>query len=374
VLVAAPLAPAQDGAARPRRVTPPSTEAPGTKQADPDDVELRSDLVTLTVSVADSAGRPVGGLSPEDFALYEDGKPQKIEHFEPTGDPYSLLLVFDVSGSTESEIARMRAAAREFISALGPDDQLAMVSFARNIVVHGEMTNDRAALERQLRDVTPPRPANGERYDESTGTSFYDALFLASAESPLSAVKTTGRRAIVLFSDCVDSTSGYDFSSVVEPTERSGASVYVLLFDTKTFSDRMLTQGDDAGRRITFSRSQLDRFYDAFAPDSPDRGRAPGDYRDLERLEINGALYDLAREQAEKIATRTGGRVYPVGSLADLGGAYRAISAELLTRYSIGFYPTNTRHDGAWRKLHVEVPRRRGATVVAREGYWAPTE
>lgn len=365
LVLLAPASAAQDSG-RPRRV----------ERQEGGDVQLRSDLVTMTVSVSDASGRPLGGLQPDDFKIYEDEAPQRIEHFEPIGDPYSLLLLFDVSGSTETEIAKMRAAAREFIAGVGPEDRLGMMSFARAINIHGVMTSDRRDLDRQLSEISPrvARSSSGARFDESTGTSFYDALLLASTEGPLSAVTTSGRKAIIVFSDCVDSTSSYDFAATASAIERSGASVYVVLFDTQPFSDRLLTQPDNAADRINFSASQLERFYDVFAPESYDRGRAPASYTNLERLEINGALYELARGQAAQLATRTGGRIYPVTSIAALGDAYRSIAAELRTRYSIGYYPTNSRHDGSWRKLRVVVPTQPSASVVAREGYWAPKD
>jgi Ca-activated chloride channel family protein len=359
----------QDDGTRPRRVDPAAGGQSG------DAIELRSDLVTLTVSVSDSQGRPILGLTPPSFRVFEDGKPQKIEYFEPVGDPYSLMLMIDTSGSTGAEVDKMRQAASEFVAGLGDKDRLGIITFSRSVDMLGELTNDRRELARHLDDVRPTRAqARGARFDESTGTSFYDALYLAAAESPLTEVKTTGRKAIVVFSDCVDSTSSYRFEQITDAVERSGASVYVLLFDTKPLSDRLLTNPGDEQLRIGFSKSQLDRFYDAYAPDSGDRDRDQTSYTDLERLEINGALYDLARDQAKQIATRTGGRVLPVRSIADLGGAYAEIAAELRTRYSIGYYPLNPRHDGSWRTLRVEVPGSPKAEIVTRPGYWAPKE
>jgi Ca-activated chloride channel family protein len=379
LLCAAAVRPAagQENQARPRRVAPPADAAPAPKPAQGGDtIELRSDLVTLTVSVVDAKGRPIGGLTPDSFRLFEDGRAQHIEYFEPVGDPYSLMLVLDTSGSTGDQVAKMRSAAQEFVDGLGADDRLGIITFSRGIEMLGELTNDRAELARHIADVQPTKARNprGGRFDENTGTSFYDALYLACAESPLAEVKGKSRKAVVIFSDCVDSTSSYVFSQITDVVERSGASVYVLLFDTRAVSDQLLTQPPDYADHITFSKSQLDRFYDAYGPDNPDRDRDPISYTNLERLEINRALYDLAREQATLLATRTGGRVYPVKSITDLGGAYREIAAELRTRYSIGYYPTNERHDGSWRKLRVELPGHAGAQVVTRPGYWAPKE
>ena len=62
---------------------------------------------------------------------------------------------------------------------------------------------------------------------------------------------------------------------------------------------------------------------------------------------------------------------YPIAA-ASLGQAYAAIAAELRTRYSIGYYPTNAKRDGTWRKLSVELPGQPRAKIVTRPGYWAP--
>lgn len=353
---------------RPRRVEP---------RSGPDGaLELRSDLVTLTVSVTNAAGQPVTGLRPESFRVLEDGVVQKIEFFEPVSEPYSLLLLLDTSGSTINDIGRMRTAAGEFVGGLSATDRLGIGSFSRGIQLPDELTSNRNLLARHVAEIGPTvaRDPRASRFDQNTGTSLFDSLVLALGDSPVSQDTSSRRRAVVLFSDCVDSTSSYEFDDAVRLAEQSGISVYVVLLDTQAFSDRLLTQPDGNENRINFSRSQLDRFYEAFAPDSPDRGRDPSSYSVIERLEINGSLYDLARQQAAEIAKRSGGRVYPVASLADAGAAYRAIAAELRTRYSIGYYPTNNRHDGTWRKLEVSAPKAVASVVVTRPGYWAPKD
>lgn len=360
---------AQDSPGRPRRVNPGAG-------ADDGRLELRSDLVTLTVSVASPSGQPVTGLRPESFRVLEDDVVQKIEFFEPVSDPYSLLLLIDTSGSTINDIGRIRSAAGEFVNGLSQTDRLGIGSFSRAIQLPDELTSNRIHLVRHVNEIGPTRARDpgAKRFDSNTGTSLYDALVLALSDSPVSQDTSSRRRAVILFSDCVDSTSTYDFREVVALAERSGISVYVVLLDTQGFSDRLLTQPEGDENRINFSRSQLLRFYEAYAPDSPDRDRDPRGYSVIERLEINRSLYELAREQADELAQRSGGRVYPVASLADAGAAYRAIASELRTRYSIGYYPTNERHDGTWRKLTVSVPKAISSVVVTRPGYWAPKE
>ena len=162
------------------------------------------------------------------------------------------------------------------------------------------------------------------RFDENTGTSFYDAIYLACAESPIAEVTGTGRKAVVVFSDCIDSTSSYRFDQITDAVERSGASVYVLLFDTKGVTDRLLTSARGYGNRINFSVSQLERFYDNEAAEldvqlCDNNGPKGGEDKEcrvtaflpgsspIHVTEVSDNLYksvDLARDRLERLTKR----------------------------------------------------------------------
>jgi VWFA-related protein len=361
----------QDAPSRPRRVDSPSAQAPSD-----DSVELRSDLVSLTVSVTDKNGRAVTGLEANDFRVLENGKQQKVTHFELTSEPYTLLLVIDISGSTANQVDGLRSAASQFVRGLSPDDRLGIIVFSRGIDLLGDPTSNRAELERQVASISSSAGRKGRnlKFSEATGTSFYDALYLACVESPLAETPTSGRRAVVVLSDGVDSSSAYSFADVKQAVERSGIAVYMLEFDTQSYADQLLTRPTGDNTRVNFSPSQLERFYDEYYPASPDRGRDSISYTTLERLEINKGLYEIAHREAVQLSERTGGRNYRVASLSELPGVYKAIAAEFRTRYSIGYYPSNDKHDGSWRALAVDVPRVANSTIVCRPGYWAPKD
>jgi VWFA-related protein len=127
-------------------------------------------------------------------------------------------------------------------------------------------------------------------------------------------------------------------------------------------------------RHFKFSRKQLKKYLEEYA-----EGVDPAEYQDhcrlspLERMQINRRLYESARSELRQIADKTGGRVYPVKQLQQLEPAYAQIAAELRTQYSLGYYPTNDKHDGRWRELRVEV-KRPGLVVQARPGYRAPKD
>lgn len=332
-------------------------------------IKLRSDLVTVTTSVADSANRPIRSLKASDFVVYEDGVKQKIDHFAAAEAPFSLMLLLDISGSTRDDIALIKRAAKSFLAQLRPDDRVGVIVFSGEVEMISEFADSRARVEAAIDGVAPVGGADGHLFNSSTGTSFYDALFLAVEESPLK--QAEGRKAIVCLSDGVDSKSKMAYKDVAPLVEKSEASVYLLGLNTEEATlEGLLKPRTDPGY-VNFSQSQINRYYDAVEPQSPERFRPREAISPLMKREINAWLYENASREGRELAERTGGRVYPVNALTDLGAVYKQVADELRSQYSVGYYPINEARDGRWRKIRVEV-QRPGARVRARSGYWAP--
>jgi VWFA-related protein len=156
--------------------------------------------------------------------------------------------------------------------------------------------------------------------------------------------------------------------------EQAGASFYFLELNTEAFTEERMMRDCQGEGYFKFSPKQLRKYLQEYA-----EGADPADYEDhcqlskLERRQINRRLYQSARRELREIADRTGGRVYPVRELQQLEPVYAQIAAELRTQYSLGYYPTNEKHDGRWRELRVEV-KRPGLTVHAKPGYRAPKD
>ncbi|HXG64656.1 MAG TPA: VWA domain-containing protein [Blastocatellia bacterium] len=332
-------------------------------------IKLKADLVTTNAAVFDRDGRLLKSLKAQDFIVYEDGVEQKIAHFTATEEPFTLMLLLDISGSTRDDIAMMKQAAKNFLAELRRDDRVGVIVFSGDVEMIAEFTDSRDRVEAAISEIAAAAGANGARYSAKTGTSFYDALFLAVEESPLK--KVEGRKAIVCMSDGVDSTSKMDYRDIARLVEKSEASIYFLQLNTEeaTLAGLLKERGDPG--YINFSQSQVNRYYDKYDPESPDRHTHRKLLPPLVIREINAGLYEIARKEMSEMAERTGGRVYPVRSLSDLSGVYKQVAEDLRHQYSIGYYPTNDAQDGRWRAIRVEV-RRRDATVRARAGYWGP--
>jgi VWFA-related protein len=96
---------------------------------------------------------------------------------------------------------------------------------------------------------------------------------------------------------------------------------------------------------------------------------------DFERLAVSKKLYEIADDEMRSLAKASGGRVFPVADLNEARAAFRSVAGEIGTKYSLGYYSSNEKHDGTYRKISVQlkgVPA--GAVVRAREGYKAPSQ
>jgi len=367
---------------RPRRVqgagelssAKPAT-APATDEVDEGDVvRVDTQLVSVPAVVTNSGGRPITGLSENNFLIYENGQPQRIANFATTEVPFEIALLLDTSGSTRADVALIREAANSFVAALRPGDRVAIIGFntarqgqsmAAKVEVLTKLTDDRKVLALAIQNL-----------GASNGTPYYDALGKIASEifhdKPTAEMR--GRRAVVALTDGVDSTSDSDFSTVRAALLRAGVASYFIQVNTEDFvEDRLLKDCADDGR-LSLSAKQLQRYRRIFYP----RASAE-DYMDFcamgpfERMQISRDLYNLARKEMNDLAKDSGGRNFIANSLQDARSAFARVANEIGTQYSIGYYPTNKNRDGAFRSIRVElrgIPDK--AEVRAREGYFAP--
>lgn len=344
--------------------------------AKPDDDVLRVEtrMVDVPVSVSGSSDRPLLNLKKDNFLIFEDGEQQEIAEFTSASAPFEVALILDTSGSTRSELALIRKAADEFIRSLRPGDKVSIISYrtqrqnslsrSRPELVIG-LTDDRVALTKAL-----------ERIGTSNGTPLYDSLLWVTdevfAEKP--SPEFRGRRALVALTDGVDSVSFSQYREVSESLLESGMSIYFVTVDTSTYFEKGLL--GDCKTSIRFSPSQMRRYYSRFDPQASLEKQ--NDFcllDDFERVKMSRGLYAVASEEMSYLVSASGGSVTPVKDLAGARQAFMKVAAEIGTRYSLGYYSTNERRDGAYRKIRVELRGVTGGAVVrAREGYRAPVD
>jgi VWFA-related protein len=132
--------------------------------------------------------------------------------------------------------------------------------------------------------------------------------------------------------------------------------------------------GSCDGAVTRFSNAQIRRYYRSFNPKSNvEQTTNFCQLGDFERLAISKKLYEIADVELNALAKKSGGRVFPAGDLSDARNAFRSVAAEIGTKYSLGYYSSNGKRDGAYRSIRIELTGLPAGTQVrAREGYTAP--
>jgi VWFA-related protein len=340
----------------------------------PEDEVLRIDtqLVDVPLFVTDSGGKPLTGLQSTSFDVLEDGKKQEIASFSATEAPFEVALLLDTSGSTRADLELIARAAVHFIRSLRPGDRVAIVSFDQRmdgrrietfIEIVSPLTDKREILERALQNV-----------HTSNGTPFYDGLLMVAEEvfERPAEKEFRGRRALVALTDGVDSTSFWDFDRAKKKLSASGVASYFIRIDTKEAFEQNLL--GDCSTATRFSPTQIRRYYQLFPGNSKmDKVFDFCQIGDFSRLDISNKLYELAGKEMEELAAASGGRVFPVADIREATKAFSQVANEIGTSYTLGYYSSNDKHDGSYRRITVRLKGLPAGTEVrAREGYTAP--
>ena len=327
------------------------TEPTAPVDAGPEEVEagdiikVNTTLVTLPVSVMDRDGRYIPNLRKEDFRLWEEDVEQNIAFFSAVDKPFSVVLMIDTSGSTRFRLEDIQDAAIAFVNQLRRDDRVMVVSFDDDVTVLSEFSTDRS----QLRDAIL-------RTETGNGTRLYDAVDLVIKRR---LEQISGRKAIVLFTDGVDTTSRQaSYDSNIEDAEELDALVYPIQYDTY----------DDLGGSVTWPGSTgtvadiLGQILGGMGRGgrvSRRGGRGSGTSR---------GDYEIGNRYLHEMADRTGARIYQADSTQNLALAFSKVAEELRRQYSIGYYPKNPAQAGERRLVRVRV-NQPNLAVKTRDSY-----
>jgi VWFA-related protein len=301
-------------------------EAPAQREAV---LRVTSDLVNLYAVVRDK-DQPVEGLEVGNFVLTEDQKPQKITHFSRDEDtPLTLGILIDTSSSQEQVLGVEQREAKNFLDQvvhLQHGDQAFVLRVDIEVELLQDLTSDRRLLARAIDStvinngssgiIPGPFPNSG-----TGGTNLHDAVYLTALEL---LKNVPGRKVIVILSDGEDTGSVKTLRQALEAAQRSDVIIYSIAVVDRKFYD-LTSRGFDG-------KSVLKRY-----------------------------------------AEQTGGRMIEVMRVEDTAMAFREIAEELRRQYSLAYAPSNTRRDGAFRKIQMTV-RDHNYQVTVRRGYYAPTE
>jgi len=288
-------------------------------------IRVDSDLVDLKVSVLSlNAQKPAADLQLKDFIVIEDGEPQDISFFAAADTPFDLVLLLDLSGSTNHKLKLIRKSARRFVDATRAIDRVSVVSFTDRAAVVCPLTTDRSLLKRSIDDIEKP----------DGGTNFWDSLRYVLAI--LGASRNESRRsAVVVMTDGVDNALPDVYG---EGSRTSFAELLQIVrsADTLVFPIYLDTEPEQVRQHRSSSRA-----------------------------------YALAREQLGQLAAASGSRLYRAEKLKDLENVYQQVIGELSRIYSIGYRPSNPLRNGKWRSVTVQIHDRPELAARSKQGYYA---
>jgi VWFA-related protein len=373
-------------------------------------LRTQTNLVLVDVRVTDKGGRPVEGLKQESFHVLEDGKPQTITSFSmenvvrlatassengppsvinlstlppnvsPTQviqDHRLMVLFFDMTSMQVDDVMRALKAATDFVhSRMTPADLVAIVTYTSVLNVSQDFTNDRDALDKVLQamrvgessslaqsgttgDAGTPDVSGEEIVNQDVSAAFTPdetEFNIFNTDQKLAAIESLakmlqgvpGRKSVIHFSSGVQKT-GVDNDTQLRATTDAANRANVSLY---TVDARGLTALPPGGDASTASPSGT--------------GIYTGSAVHSQINSLHGS-----RETLATLATDTGGKTFY--DLNDFGEAFRVVQSENSTYYLLGYSPSNTRSDGRFRRIHVEVDRP-GVKVEARPGYFAPKD
>ena len=279
---------------------------------DPDaPVRVKTDLVTLTLTVTDIYGRYVSGLTQNAFTVSDNNTVQDITFFSDTDAPVSVGVLFDVSGSMGGEkIAKAQKALSRFIATSHPSDEYFLIAFNSRAQLLMDRTRDGDALLQRLTLVQP-----------KANTALYDAVYLGVERVTRG---THQKRALLIISDGQDNSSRYNFGEVRRLLKES---------DVVAYSVGIMDGGDSSST-----------------------------------LGMQGQAF------LDELSSVTGGKSFYPQSDVEMDEIFERIALELRHQYSIGYTPKDFQPDGKWRKVKVKVKPPRGLprlSVRGREGYYA---
>ncbi len=292
-------------------------------QSGDDVIKIDSSIVRLNVGVADRQGRPITNLSKENFTLYEDGVKQEISRFEPTVAPFSVVMLLDMSGSTLGFREVIRQSAFRFVDALASEDRVAVVEFYDKPNLLNDFTNKRKPI------INSINVASGRGK-----TQLYKALDFALDKL---AKEGKRRKAIIVLTDGIDSNLRDIDRNYLEKVKESDIAKAINPENNDALN-KLLNKSDNQGVTI----------YPLALP--------TGDpFKLAEPTPLQVAMYSASRARLHILADRTGGTFNAINHLEDMGKLYASVAADLRALYTVEYAPTDTKRDGKWRKIKIEV-------------------
>jgi len=314
---------------------PPPPDRPKKIEGMPDySIRVDVPLVTLDVLVTTKDGQFIPGLKKDNFRITEDGAPQNVTNFSQAEAPITAVLLVEFASTNYSFLYDALNASYTFASGLKKEDWVAVVSYDMKPQILVDFTQDKRAINAALNTLRIPGFSERNLFD-----ALYDTIDRIDG--------VEGRKYIVLVSTGVDTFSKLNLDQILKKVKAAkNTTIYAVSIGR-------------ALREWAESHGYM------------------GSIANLDFLQADNQMNTFAR--------LTGGRAYFPRFEGELPGIFHDIAASIRNEYALAYHPTNTKLDGSYRKLKVELVGPDGSPlkvhdqkgkdvkyqILAREGYTA---
>lgn len=274
-------------------------------------LEINTKLVSLNVQILNQNLTNADNLNlkQEDFAVYENGKEQKISFFSNAEQPFDLILLLDFSGSTLDQQDLIKKAAQRFVEVARPTDRISVVGFTNEIRVISDLTTNKQQLIENIKSI---KMQGGSRIWDALNYTYKNIIEKQSQ----------GRRSAVIFmTDGLDGSLNTTFADLIEVVRQGETTIFPVYLDSSYYQLPKTAQ--------------------------------------------------MAETSMAMLARESGGKLHPARKIKDLIGIYEQIIKDLSRVYSISYEPSDETRDGSWRELQVKVKSQPDLIVRSRQGYYA---
>jgi len=274
-------------------------------------IKVDVNLVVLHTTVLDDRSRFADGLKEVNFRVFEDKVEQKLAIFKREDVPVSMGLVIDNSGSMRDKRPRVNEAALTLVQASNPQDEAFVVNFNDDFYLD---------LDKDFTNSIPELKEALERIDSRGSTALYDAI-IGSLDHLKKASKD--KKVLLIVTDGEDNTSHNSLERTIKEIQKTDTVIYTI------------------GLLSEESKKNAKR----------------------------------AKRALEQIALASGGLAFFPENVGDVHNISMQVAHDIRNQYTLAYYPTNTKRDGTFRAVQVEVipPHGRGKLVArTRNGYYAP--
>src|SRR5712692_11585880 len=254
-------------------------------------IKVDVNLVVLHTTVVDDRQRFADGLKSENFRVFEDKVEQKLSVFKREDVPVSMGLVIDNSGSMRDKRPRVNEAALTLVQASNPHDESFVVNFNDDYYLD---------LDKDFTSSIPELKEALERIDARGSTALYDAI-IGSLDHLKKGHKD--KKVLLVVTDGEDNVSRNSLEKAVREIQKSN----VVIYSIGLFSDEDKKNKKKAQR----------------------------------------ALKD--------ISTASGGVAFFPENVDDAHSICEQVARDIRNQYTLGYYPSNTKKDGTFRTVAVDV-------------------